>query len=108
MKETLEQYLARGGKISRIEPADIQPSKQTVPMSYSGSVYDLYDGALYFAERAVSRKTRDRVKSVEDKRVRMPKLNLSLLPVELLSLIPQAQETTDEEALQSQVLQQRT
>ncbi len=102
MKETLEQYLARGGKISKLDPAELAPPKQhTVPSTYSNNIYDLQEGALYFAERPVSRKTRNKVKSIEDKRVRVPKLNLDLLPPELLSLIPQVEEKSDEEGFQS-------
>lgn len=50
MKETIEQYLARGGKIERIET--VKPDfKQKVALSTKQvSIMDLDEGAHFFSE----------------------------------------------------------
>ena len=107
MKETLEQFLARGGVVSKLDPAPIKDHKQIVSSTvHSSNIYGLDEGALYFAEKAPSRKTTTKVKLSKPKKKRAPKLNLSLLPPELVALVGKAEETTYEEASQSQVLRE--
>ena len=107
MKETMEQFLARGGVISKLDPMPTKEHKYAVSSTvHFNNIYGLDEGALYFAEKAPSRKTTTKVKLSKPKKKRAPKLNLSLLPPELVVLVSQAEETTYEEASQPQVLRE--
>lgn len=107
MKETLEEFLARGGVVVKLDPAPQQESKHPVSSTvHSNNIYALDEGALYFAERSPSRKTMTKVKLSKPKKKRAPKLNLSLLPPELVALVSQAEETSHEETSQPQVLRE--
>lgn len=48
--ETIEEFLARGGKIQTVPPQEIQEQKSTISVSYSASPLELDEGALYYAE----------------------------------------------------------
>jgi hypothetical protein len=108
MKETVEQFLARGGVISKLEPAARAEVKQTISSTtYVNNIYPLDEGALYFADKPISRKTKVKVKSNKPPKRKVPKLNLSLLPPDLVTLISQTEESTHEEASQSQIFRER-
>ena len=50
--ETLQEYLARGGKITRVESSQPEPQVETIKSTTSGlpTVMTLQDGALFFSE----------------------------------------------------------
>ena len=50
MKETIEQYLARGGKVERLDPV-VPDFKQKISQSAKQvSIMDLDEGAHFFSE----------------------------------------------------------
>ncbi len=85
-RETLEEYLARGGEIKRIPPREedapdargVYTVKHNVlPTRHSAGIMSLTDGAAYYAEhkvRVVKKKT--------------PTINASALPPALLKFLP--------------------
>lgn len=50
MKETIEQYLARGGKVERLEPVVPDFKQKITQTSKQVSIMDLDEGAHFFSE----------------------------------------------------------
>jgi hypothetical protein len=109
MKETLEQFIARGGVIVKLDAVEPSSDGKVSVNSTNNSIniLGLNEGALYFADKAPSRKTSAKVKLSKPKKTRAPKLNLSLLPPHIAALVTGAEETADEEAKKSEVLRER-
>jgi hypothetical protein len=87
MRETLEQFLARGGSISKI-PAQEQPvTKHILPVKSTSSmdIIDLAGGAELYSESAMAGKTLRKVKI--DKRNQKININKDLLPPGLIGLL---------------------
>jgi hypothetical protein len=80
-RETVEEFLARGGKINVVPAAGLQPeNKPTVTSTayHPPQIMDLNEGALYFAEPNRTKKT-TKVSKVKPKKV----VDESLLPERL-------------------------
>lgn len=109
MKETLEQFLARGGVIVKLDsvPPSVDAKVSVNSTIHSNHIFALDEGALYFADKAPSRRTSTKVKLSKAKKTKAPKLNLSLLPPHIAALVTGAEETADEEAKKSEVLRER-
>ena len=109
MKETLEQFLARGGTIIKADPMPYSTdTKISINLSASpNSIFALDEGALYFADKTMSRKTSTKVKLSKPPKIRAPKLNISLLPPHIAALVTPVEEAADEEAQKSKVLCER-
>lgn len=80
-KETIEEFLARGGKITKCEPApppEETPARIMPTPSASSTIMTLSEGALYYAEsRAKHKERKDPLKSI----------NFAALPASLLKFI---------------------
>mgnify|MGYP000924453705 CR=1 FL=1 len=83
-KETIEEFLARGGKITKCDPApqsNEEEDNRTNPTSAASStMMTLAEGALYYAESRAKPKER---KKIEDKLI-----NFAALPTNLLKYLP--------------------
>lgn len=84
-RETVEEFLARGGKITKCEPAprpDEEMSNRVMPTPQPGStMMSLGEGALYYSESRAKPKERKPAKKVET-------INLAALPPHLLKFVP--------------------
>jgi hypothetical protein len=106
MRETIEEFLLRGGKITRLEPQETQmDEKNTTMLVKSSKIMDIQEGGLYFSDAALSPRSHNKVKS-NKKSLKDIKINKDLLPKELLYLV-QSQEDPDEEVIHAQDVQQR-
>ena len=87
-RETLEEYLARGGQITKCPVAplpDEELSNKANPTVVTGAtMMSLAEGALYYAESRAKPKER---KKKEDKVI-----NFSALPASLLKYMPKRSE----------------
>lgn len=83
-KETIEEFLARGGQITKCASAplpDEEEDNRTNPTSATSStMMTLAEGALYYAESRAKPKER---KKIEDKLI-----NFAALPANLLKYMP--------------------
>ena len=86
MNETLQQFIARGGKISKLEPQEAPEAKHILSVRSTGSMdlIDLASGADLYSESAMAAKGTRRVKIDKKKRI---KINPDLLPPGLLGLL---------------------
>jgi len=86
MNETIEQFIARGGKISKLEPQEAPEVKHILSVKSTGSmdIIDLAEGADLYSEAAMAAKGTRRVKIDRKKKV---KINPDLLPPSLLGLL---------------------
>jgi len=86
MNETIEQFIARGGKISKFEPQESPETKHILSVKLTGSMYiiDLAEGADLYSEAAMAAKGIRKVKIDRKKRI---KINPDLLPPGLLGLL---------------------
>lgn len=63
--ETIEQYLARGGKVEKLDPVATPLVRQTTQVKSSGGILDLDEGAHFFSEfkpKAIKRKVKNQEK----------------------------------------------
>lgn len=77
--ETLEEFLARGGKIEVIPPVKVAEEK-TIPVNlsiYDINFMDLEEGSLYYAEKSKNNKN---AKPLDKVKYDKEKINLSVLP----------------------------
>lgn len=83
-RETLEEYLARGGKITKVEPAPLPEeehnNKAIATANSSSLMMSLGEGALYYSESRA--KPKERKKKVDDI------INFAALPAHLLKYMP--------------------
>ncbi len=82
-KETIEEFLARGGQITKCAsaPTPDEEDNRTNPTSATSStMMTLAEGALYYAESRAKPKER---KKIEDKLI-----NFAALPANLLKYMP--------------------
>jgi hypothetical protein len=86
MNETIEQFIARGGKISKFEPQESPETKHILSVKLTGSmdIIDLAEGADLYSEAAMAAKGIRKVKIDRKKRI---KINPDLLPPGLLGLL---------------------
>jgi hypothetical protein len=86
MNETIEQFIARGGKISKLESQATPEIKNILSIRSTGSmdIIDLAGGADLYSESAMTAKATRKVKIDKRKRV---KINPDLLPPSLLGLL---------------------
>jgi hypothetical protein len=96
MRETLKQFIDRGGKINKIEGQETPNEKHVLPVRLTGSMdlMDLADGAELYSEAAMSAKYVRKVKLTS--KVKKIKINKDLLPSNLLNLLDSL-ETQDAE-----------
>lgn len=84
-RETIEEFLARGGKITKCEPApmpDEETTNRVMPTPNAAStMMSLGEGALYYSESRAKPKERKSTKKVES-------INLAALPPHLLKFVP--------------------
>ena len=76
-RETFEEYLARGGKITKIPTKEAPDQRESVKSTAPPGpvvIMSLAQADLYYGERKVSKKTKVKVK---------PTIDLSALPPEL-------------------------
>lgn len=87
MKETVEQFLARGGLISKIPAQELPAIKHILPIKSTSSmeIIDLAGGAELYSESAMARKSTRKVKI--DKRNQKININKDLLPPGLIGLL---------------------
>lgn len=85
-KETLEEYLQRGGKITKLPPQEAPEDKETVPVVSGGGLMTLAEGSIFYAEI--------KPKVIKKKKV---KINLAALPPSLLKYVPQQEQAEPEE-----------
>jgi hypothetical protein len=87
MRETIEQFLARGGSIAKV-PAQEQPAvKHILPVKSTSSmdIIDLAGGAELYSEPAMAGKSARKVKI--GKRNQKININKDLLPPGLIGLL---------------------
>lgn len=86
-KETVEEYLQRGGKITKCDPAplpdEVVANKVSPTPVANATMMTLAEGALYYAESRAKPKGRKKL----DKAI-----NLSALPASLLKYVPKRAE----------------
>jgi hypothetical protein len=85
-KETIEEFLARGGKITKCDPAPL-PDEGSLPKASPTSVatstmMTLAEGALYYAESRAKPKERKKKEDV------IESINFAALPASLLKYMP--------------------
>ena len=85
-KETIEEFLARGGKITKCDPAplpdqDSLPKASPAPVATS-TMMTLAEGALYYAESRAKPKERKKKEDI------IESINFSALPASLLKYMP--------------------
>lgn len=84
-RETIEEFLARGGKITKCDPAptpDEENGQRVMPTPQASStMMSLGEGALYYSESRAKPKERKSTKKVET-------INLAALPASLLKFVP--------------------
>lgn len=88
MNETLQQFLARGGKISKIEAQKAPDVKHILPVRSTGStdLIDLAGGAELFSEAAMAASKPVRKVKI-NKKPQGVKINADLIPPALLGLL---------------------
>ena len=87
MKETLEDFLARGGAVNRLPEAPRSEHQHVLPVRVSSAeLMDLDSGAHLYSEAALDGKPARGVKP-KTSRARAPKINASLIPKSLLGLM---------------------
>lgn len=93
MKETIKQFVARGGSISRVESQKTPEITHVLPVrsTLSMDVVDLATGADLFSENAMVAKPTRKVKIVKQ----APKIKAELLPAGLLGLLKSLGDNTD-------------
>lgn len=107
MKETIEEFLARGGKITTINPQESsEAEKPTLNIIKSTKLMDIHEGGLYFSDAAILPRLDNKVKS-NKKSLEGIKINRSLIPKELHYLVQSKEDALDEEDIQTQTIQQR-
>lgn len=83
-KETIEEFLARGGTITKCEPAplpeEVLANRASPTPVASATMMSLAEGALYYAE--------SRAKPKERKKKADPVINFAALPPSLLKYMP--------------------
>lgn len=87
MRETVEQFVARGGKVNKIKGQETPVEKHVLPIKNTGStdIIDLAGGAELYSEAAINSKFTRKVKlNSKQKKI---KINADLLPSELLGLL---------------------
>jgi hypothetical protein len=97
MKESVADFVARGGAIRSI-PAQEQPLVlHTLPVKASTIDFlDLGEGALIYSESALEKKTRRGVKP-KTRKARVQAIDASLLPASLLGLLKTIEVSRNEE-----------
>ncbi len=82
-RETVEEFLARGGKVTKCPPAPTPEEETTTrvsPTSNAGStMMSLAEGALYYSESRAKPKERKKAEKT---------INFSALPASLLKYMP--------------------
>lgn len=85
-RETIEDFLARGGKITKCEaaplPEEEQGNRASPAPAANATMMTLAEGALYYAE--------SRAKPKERKKKNEKAINFSALPASLLKYMPKA------------------
>lgn len=87
MRETVEQFIARGGKVNKFKGQETPVEKHVLPVRNTGStdLIDLAGGAELYSEAAMNGRLARKVKlNSKQKKI---KINADLLPSELLSLL---------------------
>lgn len=83
--ETVEEYLARGGKVTHCPPVAQPDDELTYKASSAGgaasTIMTLSEGALYYSDSRAKPKERKSTKKIEA-------INLSALPAHLLKFVP--------------------
>lgn len=85
-KETIEEFLARGGVITKCDPAplpdeDLGPKANPTPTA-NATMMTLGEGALYYAESRAKPKERKKKEDV------IESINFAALPASLLKYMP--------------------
>jgi hypothetical protein len=84
-RESVEEFLARGGKITKCEPGptpDEELTNRVMPTpGAAATMMTLSEGSLYYSESRAKPKERKSTKKVEA-------INLSALPAHLLKFVP--------------------
>lgn len=87
MRETVADFLARGGYINTIDAQPIPASAHVLSVkSHTIDIVDLGTGALIYAESTLERKAKREVKP-NTRKAKTVKINASLLPANLLGLL---------------------
>ncbi len=83
-KETIEEFLQRGGTITKCEPAplpdEVTANRASPAPAANSTMMSLAEGALYYAE--------SRAKPKERKKKEDPVINFAALPASLLKYMP--------------------
>ena len=79
-RETIEEFLARGGTITKVEAQEIPQDENRVVSTKGGGaqIMSLHDGGIYYAEGR-AKKAKPPIKDT---------INLAVLPAHLLKFIP--------------------
>lgn len=84
-RETIEEFLARGGKITKCDagpmPEEEQGQKVMPTPNAAATMMSLSEGSLYYSESRAKPKERKSTKKVET-------INLAALPPHLLKFVP--------------------
>ena len=87
-RETVEEFLARGGKITKCEaaplPEEVTSNRASPTPAASSTMMSLSEGALYYAE--------SRAKPKERKKKEEVVINFAALPASLLKYMPKRSE----------------
>lgn len=105
MKETIEQFMARGGVISRIESQKVPETTHVLPIksTLSMDVIDLATGADLYSETAMVTKPTRKVKITKQ----APKIKVELLPSGLLGLLKSLGDITNAAGQQEENVHER-
>lgn len=88
-RETLEEFLQRGGKITVVPPYEPPEEEEEIKQPSSpGGLLTLTEGSLFYTEKQ-KRKVRKK---------KMPEINVAALPASLLKYLPKQEEDNNEEA----------
>ena len=82
-RETLEEFLKRGGTITKCDPVPSveETDNKAVPTpTASSTIMTLSEGALYYSE--------SKAKTKERKKKKVEPINLAALPTSLLKFVP--------------------
>lgn len=80
-RETIEEYLARGGVITKLEPVEQveDTSPTSLPKTGVSSMMSLSEGSLYYAEQKAKK---------EPKKKEPKAINFAALPAHLMKFVP--------------------
>lgn len=95
MKETVEQFIARGGVVKQLDAQKVPEINHVLPVksSISMDTADLATGADLYSESATTPKHPNKVKTL--KKFKLANIKASLLPKSLLGLLHSLGEETD-------------